>query len=47
VGLGVGVSVRAAVCGSEHGSVGAVRAAVCCSVLGSVWQCGSACVAVG
>jgi hypothetical protein len=31
-------AVRAAVCGSAHGSVRAVRAAVCGSVLGSVWR---------
>jgi hypothetical protein len=40
-------AVRAAMCGSVHGSVRAVRAAVCgSSVLGSVWQCARQCAAV-
>jgi hypothetical protein len=40
-------AVRAAVCGSAHGSVRAsVRLAVCSSGLGKVWQCARQCVAV-
>ena len=41
-----GAAVRAAVCGSVHGSGRAVRAVVCGSVFGSVWQCARQCVAV-
>jgi hypothetical protein len=39
-------AVRAAVCGSAHGSMRTVCAIVYGSVLGSVWQCARQCAAV-